>query len=101
MKKIILKILIIIQIAIIIFGIFAGKSVKDQVRNEGMPIQNIYIDGTDITNLTETTVEIGSTILGIAMIIYSILVVACVWGIYGIILLIIIIIKRCKLQRNK
>lgn len=101
MKKIILKILIIISIAIIIFGIFAGKSVKDQVRNEGMPIQNIYIDGTDITNLTETTVEIDSTILGIAMIIYSILAVACVWGIYGIILLIIIIIKRCKLQRNK
>lgn len=101
MKKIILKILIIISIAIIIFGIFAGKSVKDQVRNEGIPTQNIYIDGTDATAFTKTFVEIGSGLLGFAMIIYSIVVVACIWGIYGIILLIIIIIKKCKLQRNK
>lgn len=100
MKKIILKILIIISIAIIIFGIFAGKSVKDQVRNEGIPTQNIYIDGTDATASTEAFVEIGSGLLGFVMIVYSIVVVACIWGIYGIILLIIIIIKKCKPQRN-
>lgn len=63
MNKIILKVLIIISIAIILFGIFAGKSIKDQIRNEGMPTQNVYIDGSDVTAITETFAELGSGFL--------------------------------------
>ena len=101
MKKIILTILIIISILIIWFGIIASKSIKEEVRNEGIPKQNIYIDGTDVTTFTEAFVEIGSGLLGIVMIIYSILGVACIWGIYGIILLVIVNVKKYKLKRNK
>ena len=45
MNKIILKILIVVSIIIIFLGIFAEKSVKDEVKDSGMPTQNIYIDG--------------------------------------------------------
>lgn len=101
MNKIILKILIVVSIIIIALGIFAGKSVKYEVKDSGMPTQNIYIDGTDATDFTEAFVEMASGLLGIVMITYSIVAVACIWGIYGIILLIVIIIKKYKLQRNK
>ena len=101
MNKIILRILIVVSIIIMAVGIFAGKSVKDEVKDSGMPTQNIYIDGTDATAFTETFVEIGSGLLGVVIIIYSIIGVACIWGIYGIILIIIAIIKKCKPQRNK
>ncbi len=70
MNKIILKILIVVSIIIIFLGIFAGKSVKDEVKNRGMPTQNIYIDGTDATAFTEAFVEIGSGLLGVVTIIY-------------------------------
>lgn len=101
MNKIILKILIVVSIIIIFLGVFAGKSVKNEVKDSGMPTQNIYIDETDATAFTEAFVEIGSGLLGVVTIIYSIIGVACIWGIYGIILLIITIMKKCKLQRNK
>ena len=99
MKKIILKILIIISIAIVIFGIFAGRSVKDQVRNEGMPTQNIYIDGTDATDFVKISVEFGSGLLQTVIIGFSIFIVICIWGVYGIILLILYIIKNVKKEK--
>ena len=52
MNKIILKILIVVSIIIIFLGIFAEKSVKDEVKDSGMPTQNIYIDGNDATAFT-------------------------------------------------
>ena len=88
MNIIIVKILILISIIIIIFGISAGKSIKDEVKDSGIPTQNIYIDGSDATALTEALLEMGSGLLGIVIIIYSFLGVACIWGSYGIILLI-------------
>lgn len=101
MKKIILTILIIVSILIILFGIFASKIIKEQVRNEVMPTENIYIDDNDATDFIEFCVEIGSGLLGVVIIFYSVLAVACIWGIYGIIALIIIIVKKYKLKRNK
>lgn len=100
MNKIIVKILILISIIIIIFGISAGKSIKDEVKDSGIHTQNIYIDGSDATALTEALLEMGSGLLGIVIIIYSFLGVACIWGIYGIILLIMMIIKKCKSIKN-
>lgn len=100
MNKIISRILIVVSIIIIVFGIFAGKSVKNELKAEGMPTQNIYIDGTDVTSVTEIFVEIGSGLLDIIMIVYSILAVICIWVIYGIVMLVLFIIKKCKEKRN-
>ena len=101
MNKIILRILVAVSIIIIVLGICVGNGVKNEVKLIGKPTQNVYIDGTDATAFTEAFVEIGSGLLGIVMIIFSIVAVACMWVIYGIILLISIIIKKYKQQRNK
>jgi len=101
MNKVILKILVILSIIIIICGIFAGKNVKFELQNETGSIGDVYVDGTDFTDVTELFAEIGSGLLGFVIIIYSILAVACIWAIYGIALLIVIIIKKCKAKREK
>jgi len=100
MKKVILKVLIVISISIILLGIFVGKNTKDQIRNEGMPTENVYIDGNDATEFIEVTVEIGSALLGVVIIIFSVLAVTCIWVVYGIILLTIFIVKKIKSKRT-
>ena len=101
MKKVILTILIIISIVIILFGVFASKNIKEQVIKEAIPTGNVYIDDNNTTNFTETFGEIGSSMLGVVIIIYSVIAVACIWGSYGIIFLILIIIKKYKLKKKE
>ena len=61
---------------------------------------NIYIDGTEMTGITEVFAEVGSGFLSIVIIIYSFLLVGAIWGIYGITILIILIIKRIKNKKT-
>ena len=96
MKKKIVIVLVIISIAILISGIFAGRGVTHQIKSEGEITQPIYMDGTDITDLSESFVEVGSWLIGFVIVIYSIGIIAAIWIIYGITMLIIHIVNRKK-----
>ena len=75
MRKKVLIILTIISILIILFGFLISRNTKNELLNEAMPSGNMYIDGTDMTAIREAFTEIGSGLLGIAIIIYSFLLV--------------------------
>ena len=96
MNKVIIKILIGISIFIIAFGVVAADNVKSEIKGQNKSTENIYIDGSDATGIVNGFVEIGTALLGVVMIFYSLVAVACIWGIYGIILLIIMIVKKYK-----
>lgn len=90
------KILIIISVIIILMGIFAGKSVNLELKDNSSPKENIYVDGTDFTALSEAFVSIGSSLLGIIITMYFVFAVVVIWIIYGVIILIIKIITKIK-----
>ena len=90
------KILIIISVIIILMGIFAGKSVNLELKDNSSPKENIYVDGTDFTALSEAFVSIGSSLLGIIITMYFVFAVVVIWIIYGVIILIIKIITKKK-----
>lgn len=101
MNKIIIKILIGISIFIIAFGIIIAKNtINSGIKDGNTTTENIYIDGSDVTHIATGFEEIGTVFLGVVMVIYSFFTVACIWVIYGIILLIIMIVKKCKSIRN-
>lgn len=95
MNKIIIKILIGISIFIIAFGIIAANSIKSEIREKSGVLEN------DTTDVVTGIVEIGTGLLGFAMIFYSFSAVASIWTIYGIIYLVIIIIKKHKLKKQQ
>ena len=90
------KILIIISVIIILMGIFAGKSITLELKDNSSPKENIYVDGTDFTALSEAFVSIGSSLLGIIITMYFAFAVVVIWIIYGVIILIIKIITKIK-----
>ena len=90
------KILIIISVIIILMGIFAGKSVNLELKDNSSPKENIYVDGTDFTALSEAIVSIGSSFLGVIITMYFAFAVVVIWIIYGVIILIIKIITKIK-----
>lgn len=90
------NILIIISVVIILMGIFAGKSVNLELKDNSSPKENIYVDGTDFTALSEAFVSIGSSLLGIIITMYFVFAVVVIWIIYGVIILIIKIITKIK-----
>ena len=92
------KILIIISIIIIILGIISGLSLSNELINSSD--NNIYIDGTDFSGIAEIISFMGSKILGILIVIYSLLLDVAIWTIYWIIILIIKIVKWLKNKRK-
>ena len=100
-KKKVIKILIIISVIIIIAGILIGRSVTLEVKESGMPKENVYFDGSDVTELSKGFVKIGSTLIGIVIGIYFAIVVIAIWIIYGIIVLIIKIVNKIKERHIK
>ena len=100
MNKKVLKILGIISILIIVFGIICGIFIKNQLIKEGMPTENVIFDGGDITKGVELFTIVGSHLFGIVIVIYSVLIVAGIWVIYGITILIIKVIQKIK-NKNK
>lgn len=95
-NKKIRNILIIISVIIIIIGILIGRSLTLELKDSGMPKENIYVDGTDFTALSETFVSIGSSVLGFVIAMYFALAVVVIWIIYGVIILIIKITTKTK-----
>lgn len=100
MRKKVLIILTIISILIIIFGFLIARNTKNELINKTMTSDNMYVDGTDMTAITEAFTEIGSGLLEIVIIFYFFLLVGAIWGIYGIIILIIVITKKIKNKKT-
>ena len=95
MKKNIKKILIIVSLIIIFLGIVSGLSLSNELE-QSIPNEKLYIDGSDFSIFVQIFGIAGSKVVGILIIIYSILIDALIWIIYGIILGIIKIIKILK-----
>lgn len=100
MNKNVLKILIAISVIILVLGFFSGKGLSDEIKSESMPTQSIYVDETDTTAITKAFIELGSGLLGFVVIVYSVLLVACIWAIYLIILLIKSVAKKIQRKTN-
>jgi hypothetical protein len=100
MIKKIAIILAVISIIIIILGLMVAKNTKNELITQTTTSGNMYIDGTDMTSVSDAFTQIGSGLLGIVIIIYSFLLVGAIWGIFGIIILIITIIKKLENKKN-
>ena len=105
MKKIIIMILIVISIVIIALGFSLSYDVCE-IFNSIDTTQNIDINESEKNAAINSAIDffghVYFTILFPAyIIIYSVVAVACIWGIYGVILLVIAIIKKYKLRKNK
>ena len=90
-KKNIKKILIIISLIIICLGIVLGLSLSSELE-QSIPNEKLYIDSTGFSTLVQ--------IVGILIIIYSILIDALIWIIYGIVLIVIKIIKKLSNKKD-
>ena len=86
MNKKIKKIPVLVSIIIIILGIILGVGVSNNI--------NLYVDGKDFSNIMELTSFIGSKVLGFVIVIYSILLDCVIWIVYGIIILILKLIRK-------
>lgn len=89
------KILIIISIIIICLGILLGLSISNELIST-LPTEKIYVDGSDFSGLAQIGGIIGSKILGMVIVIYSIFIDILIWILYGLVLMIIKIIKKIK-----
>lgn len=94
MNKIIIKILIGISIFIIAFGVFGANSFKSEILGKGEVSKN------NTTDIVTVLFEFGTGLIGFGIICYSFSAVATIWVIYGIIYLVIKLIKKHKLKRN-
>lgn len=63
--------------------------------------EKVNIDGSDVTALSDAFGYMGATIIGIVISIYCAIIIMAIWGIYGIILLVIIIINKMKEKKIK
>ena len=92
------KILIIISIIVIFLGIIIGIGTSKSVENS-IPNESINVDGSDFSGIVEITGIIGSKIIGTLIVFFSFIIDAFIWIVYGIILLIINIVKKIKNRR--
>ena len=100
MKKFnIKKVLIIISIIIICFGIISALSISKELENT-LPNEKIYVDGSNFSGLVQVGGVIASKLLGIVIVIYSILIDSLIWIIYGIVLIIKKIINKIKDKKD-
>lgn len=96
MNKIILKTLIIISIAIIVLGVLSGMSIKNELMDTESSTNDVYVDGTNVTPFVDAFTELGSGLLNVIIVTGCILITCCIWLVYGIIILIINIVNKCK-----
>lgn len=96
MNKKIKKILVVISIIIIILGIIFGISVSNNLINSAD--YNLYVDGSNFSGIVELTSFMGAKVLGFVIVIYSILLDIVIWTIYGIIILILKLIRKKKVK---
>ena len=96
MNKNIKKILVVISIIIIILGIIFGISVSNNLINSAD--NNLYVDGSNFSGIVELTSFMGAKVLGFVIVIYSLLLDIVIWTIYGIIFLILKLIRKKKVK---
>ncbi len=93
------KILIVISIVIICLGIISGIGVFIEVKNMFPSGEKYIVDGSDFSGLVQVGGNIGSILLGLAIVIYSIFIDVLIWLIYGLVLVVKNIIN--KIKKNK
>lgn len=98
MNKKIKKILVVISIIIIILGIIFGISVSNNLINSAD--NNLYVDGSNFLGIMELTSFMGAKVLGFVIVIYSILLDIVIWIVYGIIILILKLIRKKASESN-
>ena len=86
----------VISIIIIILGIIFGISVSNNLINSAD--NNLYVDGSNFSGIVELTSFMGAKVLGFVIVIYSILLDIVIWTIYGIIFLILKLIRKKKVK---
>ena len=92
------KILIIISIIVIILGIIIGIEASNSIENS-IPNESINVDGSDFSGIVQITGIMGSKIIGTLIVFFSFIIDAFIWLVYGIIILIINIVKKIKNKR--
>ena len=96
MKKLsVTKIIVVISVVIIALGIMMGIGVSNSIENSVLN-ESIYVDGSNFSGIVQIVGFMGSRILGILIVIYSFIIDAIIWLIYGIVVLIIHIIRKIK-----
>lgn len=101
MKKLsVTKILMIISIIVIILGILIAIETSKSIENS-IPNGSISVDGADFSGIVEITGILGSKIIGTVIVFFSFIIDALIWIGYGIILLIINIVKKIKKSNQK
>ena len=98
MNKKIKKILTIVSIVIIILGIIFALGVSNELINSN---NDVYVDGTDFSGISELISFMGAKLLGFVIIIYSLLLDVAIWAIYLITILIMKIVKWLKKKKNE
>ena len=91
--------MIIISLIIICLGIVLGLSLSSELE-QSIPNEKLYTDSTGFSTLVQIVGISVSKVLGILIIIYSILIDALIWIIYGIVLIVIKIIKKLSNKKD-
>lgn len=96
------KILIIISIIVIIFGILSGISISNELTHGLKNTNNtvFIIDGSDFSSSVKAFVSIGSSFIGFVVVLYTFAIVLVIWAIYAIVLLVIKAINKIKQNFN-
>ena len=90
-RKKVVKILVIISVVILIFGIILGISASNGIANE---IQTQGKNGGEFQQVIGFFGQIGAEIIGFVIICYSIFIDIMIWVIYGVIILLKKIIDK-------
>ena len=100
-KRNIIKVLMVISVFIIIMGVVGGILVSNELSNIEVSNKNMLVDGTDFTGLIELFIYIGSSVIGFAIGMFSVIIVAIIWIVYGVIVLIVKIINKIKGDKKR
>ncbi len=76
-----------------------GLSLSSELE-QSIPNEKLYTDSTGFSTLVQIVGISVSKVLGILIIIYSILIDALIWIIYGIVLIVIKIIKKLSNKKD-
>ena len=89
------KIITIISVVIIILGIIAGIGLSNSIESS-ISQESIYVDGSDVSGIAQIFGYAGSKILGTLIAFSGFVIASLIWIFYGIVLLIITIVKKLK-----
>ena len=94
-RKKTIKILIIISVLIVLLGIIVGLGISNAILKI-IPTDEMMIDGTNVQGIIDLFGNIGARLIGAGIVAGSIFIDICIWGVYGIIILIKGILNKFK-----